>query len=124
MTSKKKSAKRPSSRPRRTAIVPRVVFQTLVAVAVVPAAGALAGCGQSTTPTTRDTGTFSVVAPLDGGNDSGMFAVAVPIDGGTDAGTFSVAVPNDAGDDAGFFSVAVPLDGAFSVIIAPPDGSA
>jgi hypothetical protein len=123
MTSKKKSAKRPSSRPRRTAIVPRVVFQTLVAVAVVPAASVLAGCGQSTTAN-HDAGVFSVVAPLtDAGRDMGVFAVALPIDSGTDTGAFSVAVPNDAGNDVGVFAVAVPLDGAFSVIIAPFDAA-
>jgi hypothetical protein len=122
MTSKKSAkSKRPSARPRRTAIVPRVVFQTLVAVAVVPAAGVLAGCGQSSTPT-QDTGVFSVAAPLDGGNDAGTFSVAMASDAGNDAG-FSVAVPNDAGDDAGFFGVAAPLDGAFSVLVAFPDAS-
>jgi hypothetical protein len=121
MTSKKK---RPSRRPPRTAIVPRTVFATAVAVAVIPAASAIAGCSGGNAPAT-DTGIFSVAAPLDGGRDAGFgvadvgppvdmgFSVAVPLDMGVDTGPmFGVADvgPPDAGQDAGFFGVAAPLD--------------
>ncbi len=127
MTSKKKA--RSSPRPRRTAIVPRVVFQTVVAVSVVPAIGIVAGCGTQTTVV--DAGhdaAFSVAdsgPPHDAGRDTGFsvadagppndagFSVAVPFDG-----AFSVAAPLD-----GAFSVAIPLDGAFAVLAFPGDGS-
>ena len=115
----KKTSKRSSRPPRRTAIVPRVVFQTAVAAAVVPVmAVAAMGCGQAQVPgdAGRDGG-FSVAMVRDGGPDSG-FSVLV----GPDSG-FSVAIPLDSGTDSGFFSVAAPLDGAFSVIVAPPDAS-
>lgn len=127
MTSKKTA--RSSPRPRRTAIVPRVVFQTVVAVSVVPAVGMVAGCGTQTTVADagRDAG-FSVAdsgPPYDAGRDAGFsvadvgppndaaFSVAVELDSG-----FSVAVPFD-----GAFSVAIPLDGAFAVLAFPGDGS-
>ena len=132
----KKKTKRPSTRPRRTAIVPRVVFQTMVAMSVVPSGAVLAGCGQSFSVATTDasfdanlpdTGPdagFSVVAlPRDAGPD-GAFGVA---DAGGDSGFFSVVARppdsgTDAGRDTGFFSVvAIPLDGAFSVLVAPFD---
>src|SRR5258706_13961986 len=102
MTSKKQT-KRPSSRPRRTAIVPRVVFQTLVAVSVVPAATVLAGCGQARTPGGTDTG-FSVVAANDAGRDSGTFSVVAVNNAGRDSGTFSVAIPVDGGHNLGMFA--------------------
>jgi hypothetical protein len=99
--------KRSSSRPRRTAIVPRVVFQTAVALAVVPAAAAIAGCTSSHGPVLSvaafDAGRdalFSVVAVRDAGSDAGVFAVAVQIDSG-----FSVAAQPDMGTDGGFFTV-------------------
>ncbi len=117
-----KKNKRPSSRPRRTAIVPRVVFSTLVAVSVVPAASVLAGCGQARGP--EDSGAFSVALPRDAGRDVGTFSVALPIDAGHDSAFSVVAMPIDAGTDTNpTFSVAAPLDGAFSVIIAPSDAS-
>lgn len=132
----KKTKKRAPSRPRRTAIVPRVVFQTVVAAAVVPVMSlAAAGCGQATNPGV-DSGGFSVAAPLDAGRDAGFSVVAdggfgvadvgfsVVADGsfGVADGGFSVAAPLDGGQDSGFFSVvAFPPDGAFSVLVAPFD---
>lgn len=114
-----KKSKRSSRRPPRTAIVPRVVFQTMVAMSVVPAASVIAGCGQSTTATTDagDSG-FSVAAPLDGGRDTGFFSVVAAPDAGRDTGFFAVVAAPDSG-----FSVAVPLDGAFSVLVAPFDAN-
>jgi hypothetical protein len=109
-----KKHKRPSSRPRRTAIVPRVVFQTAVALAVVPAASAIAGCTSTHGPILsvavpqdagRDTGFFSVVAIRDAGNDMGVFAVAVPIDSGFSVVAMPPDASDDAGQDTGFFSV-------------------
>jgi hypothetical protein len=93
-------AAKKSKRPRRTAIVPRVVFQTAVALAVVPAAAAIAGCTSSHGPI------LSVAAPLDAGPDVG----------------FSVVAVRDAGRDQGVFAVAVPLDTGFSVVAAPDMG--
>lgn len=124
MPAKKKPAR---SRP-RTAIVPRVVFQTLVAVSVVPAASAIAaGCSTShpqDADAGRDAGLFGVA---DGAfsvaadamppppRDMGMFAVAADAPPPSDAG-FSVAVPLDG------FSVGAPApDSGFSVAIAPID---
>lgn len=115
------SKKRASRRPPRTAIVPRAVFATVVAVGVIPAMGTVAGCGGGSTPA-PDTGIFSVAAPLDAGRDAGFgvaadvgppvdmgFSVAVPLDMGVDTGPmFGVA---DVGPpDSGFFGVAAPLD--------------
>lgn len=117
-----KKSKRASA-PRRTAIVPRIVFQTAVAVAVVPSLGAAAaGCGSTIGPAT-DSGVFSVAAPLDGGRDAAVDAgFSVVADAGHDMGVFSVAAPLDAGTDAFFSVIAPPPDmGAFSVAIAPPD---
>lgn len=132
MTSKKNA-----KRTRKTSIVPRVVFQTLVAVSVVPAATVLAGCGQAVAPSdsgigpAADSGTFSVaMPPPDGGRDMGTtFSVAIPLDAGHDAAFFGVAADGgppsrDAGQDTGFFSVvAFPLDGEFSVLVAPFDAN-
>lgn len=99
--------------------MPRVVFQTVVATAVVPAAGAgLAGCNCGSGVAALMDAHFSVadvgVAALP---DAG-FSVA-------DAG-FSVAVPVDAGSlDAGFSvaDVGPPDDAAFSVAAEPPDAA-
>lgn len=125
MASKNKSR---AARPRRTAIVPRIVFQTVVAVSVVPAVGLVAGCGNATTggndaaSTLGDTG-FSVADAGPPPNDAG-FSVALPLDG-----SFSVAAPLDGGFsvaapvDGGFFGVAAPLDGAFAVLVFPGDSS-
>lgn len=126
------SAKRSRKRPRKTSIVPRVVFQTVVAMSVVPVAGGIAaGCGghgPATFDGGRDAGFFGVAdagpPPSDANVDAFFFSVAAPIDSGTDTGTFGVA---DVGPppDSGFFSVAAPIDsGTFGVAAEPPDGSA
>lgn len=121
-------AKKKPARPvRRTAIVPRVVFQTLVAVSVVPAASAIAaGCTTShpqDTDAGRDAGlfgvadgAFSVAADALPPRDMGMFAVAVDASPPPSDVGFSVAVPLDG------FSVGAPApDSGFSVAIAPID---
>lgn len=109
---------------RRTAIVPRVVFQTVVAMSVVPAAAvALSGCGGI--GPAADSG-FGVadVGPRDAGTDTGMFSVAMPIDSGVDGGMFGVAdvgPPPDAGTDTGMFSVAMPIDSGFFSVAVPTE---
>jgi hypothetical protein len=121
-------AKKKTPRPtRRTAIVPRVVFQTLVAVSVVPAASAIAaGCSTShpqDADAGRDAGLFGVAdgafsVAVDASlppRDTGVFAVAADAPPPSDA-AFSVAVPLDG------FSVGAPApDSGFSVAIAPID---
>ena len=124
--------RRPGKKPRRTAIVPRVVFQTVIAISVVPAVAAgVSGCGVGPSaavdanfsvadggPPPRDTGVardaFFSVADATPPRDSG-FGVA---DGGPprDA-AFGVA-------DVGF-SVAAPIDsGMIFGVAAPPDDAA
>ena len=114
--------KRPSKKPARTAIVPRIVFQTVIAVSVVPAAGgAVAGCGGGGVAAVRDAA-FSVADGSGVAAWDARFSVAA--DGGqpADAGLFSVAIMNDAGG----FSVADvgapdPDAGLFSVAVEPSD---
>jgi hypothetical protein len=116
--------KRAKKKPRKSAIVPRVVFQTVVAMSVVPAAVAVSGCGESHRVFSVADGGFSVAMPRDSG-----FGVAAdsgpPRDanfGVADVGpphdaAFSVAVPLDSG----MFSVAMPLDSGMFGVAAEPD---
>src|SRR5689334_9297000 len=109
----------------KTAIVPQVVFGTVIA-AVVPVLNACSGSHpygvalpmDASYDASRDAGVFSVAMRMDA-----QFSVVAPLDSGfgvADAGTFSVV----AIQDGGAFSVAIPLDATFSVVIAPLDGSA
>ncbi len=111
-------------RSRRTTIVPRVVFQTVVAIGVIPAAAVLAGCSASTTRT-DDAGFLGVAALIDAGRDGGTRDVGPAA---SDTGTFSVALIQDAAfsvtanQDGGAFSVAADFDGGFFGVGAPaPD---
>jgi hypothetical protein len=119
------SPKRTKKRQRKTAIVPRIVFQTVVAMSVVPAAGALAsGCGGGQGPA-ADAGHDVGFGVADAGppNDA-AFSVAVPVDSGVDSAMFGVADTGPPPHDSGFFSVAAPLDsGIFGVAAKPPDAA-
>ena len=116
-------SKRTPKKSPRTAIVPRIVFQTAVAVSVIPVAGAaMAGCNVAGVAVERDA-RFSVADVLGVAADAGFFSVAMPQpDANVDA-AFSVADVGFSVADVGF-SVAAPLDaGFFSVAIGAPDAN-
>lgn len=119
-------SKRASKKAPRTAIVPRIVFQTAIAVSVIPVAGgAVAGCVTHGVAVQRDA-RFSVADVLGVAADGGLFSVAMPQPDANMDATFSVADVGFSVADVGF-SVAAPLDapqpdgGFFSVAIEAPD---